>query len=102
MCRDCNIWSYAPIGICNAGKSLQDCGAPCGDLISTLKKERRLKFDLGDYMSEKMVERDPILSENRDIGLFWKLNSDNKFLCLSCFAYAISSPPFLPKYILAF
>jgi hypothetical protein len=39
-------------------------------------RKRRLEFDLGDYMSDKRVERDPIISGllNRDVGLFMKPN----------------------------
>jgi hypothetical protein len=41
------------------------------------KREDQLKFDLGDHLDEKRVERDLVLSEllNRDVGFFMKPDS---------------------------
>jgi hypothetical protein len=49
--------------------------------LSNEKNREKLKFDLGDHLSEERFQRNPILSRllNGDIGFFMKLNSGKKF-----------------------
>jgi hypothetical protein len=57
------------------------------DVGVTYLRKGMFKFDLGDQLSEEMIEKDPVLIRllNGDVSLFMKSNSSKQITCLFVF-----------------
>lgn len=68
-------------------KDDQVCRELLRDIGVTYLRKGMFKFDLGDQLSEEMIEKYPVLITllNGDVSLFMKSNSGKQITCLFVF-----------------